>query len=103
MTTVFTRIVELIGWIVFGISALLLVIAHHIDNYQSPPPADVVHTKYLRVKTVTRLATVQPVSETGCTYARAFITLPLSSDRELFHGRFSAQFLMGCRYRSVSG
>ncbi|MGE6456353.1 division septum protein Blr, partial [Klebsiella quasipneumoniae] len=24
MTTVFTRIVELIGWIVFGISALLL-------------------------------------------------------------------------------
>ncbi|MCL0225475.1 division septum protein Blr [Klebsiella pneumoniae] len=41
----FTRIVELIGWIVFGISALLLVIAHHIDNYQSPPPADVVHTK----------------------------------------------------------
>ncbi|PAW12946.1 division septum protein Blr, partial [Klebsiella pneumoniae] len=24
---------------------LLLVIAHHIDNYQSPPPADVVHTK----------------------------------------------------------
>ncbi|HBV7208433.1 TPA: division septum protein Blr [Klebsiella pneumoniae] len=41
MTTVFTRIVELIGWIVFGI----LVIAHHIDNYQSPPPADVVHTK----------------------------------------------------------
>ncbi|WP_227654007.1 division septum protein Blr, partial [Klebsiella pneumoniae] len=27
MTTVFTRIVELIGWVVFGISALLLVIA----------------------------------------------------------------------------
>ncbi|MDR8269492.1 division septum protein Blr, partial [Acinetobacter baumannii] len=25
MTTVFTRIVELIGWVVFGISALLLV------------------------------------------------------------------------------
>ncbi|HBY9982078.1 division septum protein Blr [Klebsiella pneumoniae] len=45
MITVFTRIVELIGWVVFGISALLLVIAHHIDNYQSPPPADVVHTK----------------------------------------------------------
>ncbi|EPV0761536.1 MULTISPECIES: division septum protein Blr [Klebsiella] len=45
MTTVFTRIVELIGWIVFGISALLLVIAHHIDNYQSPPPSDVVQTK----------------------------------------------------------
>ena len=30
MTTVFTRIVELIGWSVFGISALLLVIAHEV-------------------------------------------------------------------------
>ena len=45
MTTVFTRIVELIGWIVFGISALLLVIAHQIHNYQAPPPVDVVQTK----------------------------------------------------------
>ncbi|VEB08455.1 6-phospho-beta-glucosidase A [Klebsiella pneumoniae] len=44
---------------------------------------------------MTRLATVQPVSETGCTYARAFITLPLSSDRELFHGRFPHNFLWG--------
>ena len=47
MTTVFTRIVELIGWIVLGVSALLLVIAHHIDNYQSPPSIDVVQTKPL--------------------------------------------------------
>jgi hypothetical protein len=38
MENVFNRIVELIGWIVLGVSALLLVIAHHIDNYQSPPP-----------------------------------------------------------------
>ncbi|WP_434584503.1 division septum protein Blr [Klebsiella sp. R390] len=42
MSNVLNRIVELIGWVVFGVSALLLVIAHHIDNYQSPPPANVV-------------------------------------------------------------
>jgi divisome-associated membrane protein len=45
MADVFSRIVELIGWVVLGVSALLLVIAHHIDNYQSPPPANVVQTK----------------------------------------------------------
>ncbi|HBQ7915729.1 TPA: division septum protein Blr, partial [Klebsiella aerogenes] len=33
MTTVFTRIVELIGWVVFGVSAVLLVVAHQIDDY----------------------------------------------------------------------
>ncbi|NYY80303.1 division septum protein Blr [Raoultella planticola] len=38
---------ELIGWVVFGVSALLLVIAHHIDNYQSPPPANAVQTSSL--------------------------------------------------------
>jgi hypothetical protein len=47
MANVFNRIVELIGWVVFGVSALLLVIAHHIDNYQSPPPANVVQTASL--------------------------------------------------------
>ncbi|HEY4468444.1 MAG TPA: division septum protein Blr [Klebsiella sp.] len=47
MENVFNRIVELIGWIVLGVSALLLVIAHHIDNYQSPPVADAVQTKPL--------------------------------------------------------
>ncbi|EOF4703677.1 division septum protein Blr [Klebsiella sp. RHBSTW-00484] len=47
MENVFNRIVELIGWIVLGVSALLLVIAHHIDNYQSPPSIDVVQTKPL--------------------------------------------------------
>ncbi|HCB1499209.1 division septum protein Blr [Klebsiella oxytoca] len=47
MENVFNRIVELIGWVVLGVSALLLVIAHHIDNYQSPPPIDVVQTKPL--------------------------------------------------------
>ncbi|WP_193133625.1 division septum protein Blr [Klebsiella grimontii] len=47
MENVFNRIVELIGWIVLGVSALLLVIAHHIDNYQSSPSVDVVQTKPL--------------------------------------------------------
>ncbi|MFL7842838.1 division septum protein Blr [Raoultella ornithinolytica] len=47
MANVFNRIVELIGWVVFGVSALLLVIAHHIDNYQSPSPANVVQTTSL--------------------------------------------------------
>ncbi|EIV2084082.1 MULTISPECIES: division septum protein Blr [Klebsiella] len=45
MTTVFTRIVELIGWVVFGVSAVLLVVAHQIDDYQSPPPANTVQAK----------------------------------------------------------
>ncbi|MGN2425167.1 division septum protein Blr [Raoultella sp. Lac2] len=47
MANVFNRIVELIGWVVFGVSALLLVIAHHIDNYQSPPSENVVQTASL--------------------------------------------------------
>ncbi|MFP1259877.1 division septum protein Blr [Klebsiella michiganensis] len=47
MENIFNRIVELIGWIVLGVSALLLVIAHHIDNYQSPPAIDAVQTKPL--------------------------------------------------------
>ena len=38
MTLVFNRIVELIGWVVLGISLMLLVVAHHIDNYQPPEP-----------------------------------------------------------------
>ncbi|EPL8005919.1 division septum protein Blr [Klebsiella aerogenes] len=45
MTTVFTRIVELIGWVVFGVSAVLLVVAHQIDDYQSPPPTSTVQAK----------------------------------------------------------
>ncbi|MCS2159193.1 division septum protein Blr [Scandinavium sp. H11S7] len=36
MTMVFNRIVELVGWIVLGVCVLLLVAAHHIDNYQPP-------------------------------------------------------------------
>lgn len=45
MSLVFTRIVELIGWVVLGVSVLLLVIAHHIDNYQSPEPTAAVQKK----------------------------------------------------------
>lgn len=36
MTMVFNRIVELVGWIVLGVCVLLLIAAHHIDNYQTP-------------------------------------------------------------------
>ncbi|HAT1570698.1 TPA: division septum protein Blr [Kluyvera cryocrescens] len=39
MTSVMNRIVELFGWVILGFSVLLLVVAHHIDNYQSPEPA----------------------------------------------------------------
>ncbi|MBS6390569.1 MAG: division septum protein Blr [Enterobacter sp.] len=30
------RIIELAGWIVLGVSVVLLGIASHIDNYQPP-------------------------------------------------------------------
>ncbi|EMH4160944.1 division septum protein Blr [Pluralibacter gergoviae] len=36
MTLVFNRIIELIGWVVLGVSLMLLVVAHHIDDYQTP-------------------------------------------------------------------
>ncbi|MEO3988575.1 division septum protein Blr [Pseudocitrobacter cyperus] len=45
MSIVFTRIVELIGWAVLSVSVLLLVIAHHIDNYQPPEPIAAVQSK----------------------------------------------------------
>ena len=38
MSSVFNRLVELAGWVVVGLSVCLLMIAHHIDNYQSPEP-----------------------------------------------------------------
>ncbi|EPK7361188.1 division septum protein Blr [Kluyvera intermedia] len=38
MTYALNRIVELIGWVILGFSVLLLFVAHHIDNYQSPEP-----------------------------------------------------------------
>lgn len=36
MTFLFNRIIELIGWVVLGVSLMLLVVAHHIDDYQTP-------------------------------------------------------------------
>lgn len=50
MTMVFNRIVELVGWIVLGVSVLLLVIAHHIDNYQAPEPIAAVQKVNTTIK-----------------------------------------------------
>ncbi|PDO82638.1 division septum protein Blr [Kosakonia pseudosacchari] len=36
MAGIFNRIIELMGWVVLGISTILLVFASHIDNYQPP-------------------------------------------------------------------
>jgi hypothetical protein len=45
MTAIFNRIVELMGWIVLGVSTILLVFASHIDNYQPPEQSVVVQKK----------------------------------------------------------
>ncbi|WP_072091881.1 division septum protein Blr [Trabulsiella odontotermitis] len=45
MSSVLSRIVELVGWIALGISALLLIAAHHIDNYQAPEPVTALQSK----------------------------------------------------------
>lgn len=45
MNGVVTRIIELAGWIVLGVSAILLVVASHIDDYQPPEPAAHVQAK----------------------------------------------------------
>ncbi|HGH4684748.1 division septum protein Blr [Enterobacter bugandensis] len=39
------RIIELAGWIVLGVSVILLGVASHIDNYQPPESAAVTHPK----------------------------------------------------------
>ncbi|WP_187374040.1 division septum protein Blr [Pseudenterobacter timonensis] len=39
------RIIELAGWIVLGISVILLGVASHIDNYHPPEPVQVAHPK----------------------------------------------------------
>ncbi|WP_200551841.1 division septum protein Blr [Kosakonia sp. LAM2021] len=36
MVGIFNRIIELMGWVVLGVSTILLVFASHIDNYQPP-------------------------------------------------------------------
>ncbi|EKS7426549.1 MULTISPECIES: division septum protein Blr [Enterobacter] len=39
------RIIELAGWIVLGVSVILLGVASHIDNYQPPEPVAAVQPK----------------------------------------------------------
>ena len=43
MTTIINRIIELAGWIVLGVSVILLAIASHIDNYQPPEAVNTVN------------------------------------------------------------
>nr|WP_241427273.1 division septum protein Blr [Lelliottia amnigena] len=38
MASIINRIIELAGWIVLGVSVVLLGVASHIDNYQPPEP-----------------------------------------------------------------
>ncbi|KLP84899.1 beta-lactam resistance protein [Enterobacter hormaechei subsp. steigerwaltii] len=45
MSSIINRIIELAGWIVLGVSVVLLGIASHIDNYQSPEPVTVAQQK----------------------------------------------------------
>ena len=45
MSGIMNRIIELAGWIVLGVSAILLGVASHIDNYQPPEPAAIVQAK----------------------------------------------------------
>jgi hypothetical protein len=41
ITSIINRIIELTGWIVLGVSVILLGVASHIDNYQSPEPVTI--------------------------------------------------------------
>ncbi|AVY99171.1 division septum protein Blr [Lelliottia sp. F153] len=45
MTSIINRIVELAGWVVLGVSVILLGVASHIDNYQPPEPVAASQTK----------------------------------------------------------
>nr|WP_062932719.1 division septum protein Blr [Enterobacter hormaechei] len=45
MSLIINRIIELAGWIVLGVSVVLLGIASHIDNYQPPEPVTVAQQK----------------------------------------------------------
>ncbi len=40
MLSPFRNILELAGWVVVGISVVLLLVASHIDQYQPPQPPD---------------------------------------------------------------
>ncbi|MRS88706.1 division septum protein Blr [Enterobacteriaceae bacterium RIT714] len=45
MMSVINRIIELAGWVVLGVSVILLGVASHIDNYQPPEPVAAVQPK----------------------------------------------------------
>lgn len=45
MTGIVNRIIELTGWVVLGVSAILLGFASHIDNYQPPEPVTLSQAK----------------------------------------------------------
>nr|WP_198923554.1 division septum protein Blr [Enterobacter hormaechei] len=45
MSSIINRIIELAGWIVLGVSVVLLGIASHIDNYQPPEPVTAAQQK----------------------------------------------------------
>lgn len=45
MATIINRIIELTGWVVLGVSTVLLVFASHIDNYQQPEQSIVAQKK----------------------------------------------------------
>ncbi|MGY6029747.1 division septum protein Blr [Phytobacter sp. AG2a] len=45
MASIFNRIIELMGWMVLGVSTLLLVVASHIDNYQPPEQSNIAQKK----------------------------------------------------------
>ena len=47
MATIINRIIELTGWVVLGVSTVLLVFASHIDNYQ-PPEQSIVAQKKIK-------------------------------------------------------
>ena len=44
MATIINRIIELTGWVVLGVSTVL-VFASHIDNYQPPEQSIVAQKK----------------------------------------------------------
>ncbi|AUV01004.1 division septum protein Blr [Phytobacter ursingii] len=45
MATIINRIIELTGWVVLGVSTVLLVFASHIDNYKPPEQSIVAQKK----------------------------------------------------------
>lgn len=42
---IMNRIIELAGWVVLGVSTILLVFASHIDNYHPPEQSIVAQKK----------------------------------------------------------